>query len=254
MYKKPNIGFLFDVDGTLTYYRGNDSSIDLLIINDLDMIRKRKHPIGLVTGRSVEWVKNIFFSHINPELKEYIHIHGEFGLTSFVNGKKSKRRIPKEIKEALTVVKKEITEIICDDRQLEAISSYEAPDRRSLWIEPKEIMLTFRTMPYFGLTIDVYEKLIEPVLSDYSELLRLEKNPYAADILPIFANKKEAAKKAIKNLDSDKTIEKWFAFGDSESDQEMSNIRGKDIRFYLVPRGDTSQVHTLIQRALTGKE
>ena len=98
------------------------------------------------------------------------------------------------------------------------------------------------------------EKLIEPILGNYSDILRLEKNPYAADILPIFANKKEAAKKAIKNLDPDKTIEKWFAFGDSESDKEMSKIRGKNIKFYLVPRGDTSKVHTLIQRTLTGKE
>ncbi|NHJ04976.1 MAG: HAD-IIB family hydrolase [Candidatus Heimdallarchaeota archaeon] len=254
MYITPKIGFLFDVDGTLTYYRGNDSSIDLLIINDLEMIRQKGHPIGLVTGRSVDWVRNIFFNYISPTLREYIQIYGEFGLVSLIDGKKTRRRIGKETREALTSAKEKIIQVICEDRDLEPITSFSAPDRRSLWIEPKEIMLTFRTLPLLGLTSDVFKKLIDPIIKEYSELLKLELNPYAADILPIFANKKTAAEKAIQKLDPDKKIEKWFAFGDSESDKEMGKAKGKKVQFYLIPRGETSRAHYIIQRLLIGKE
>ena len=142
MYQEPKIGFLFDVDGTLTYYRGNDSSVDILIINDLETIRKRKHPIALVTGRSVDWVRNVFFEYINDTLKEYIPIFGEFGLVRWFNGKKTKSRINKETKEALVDVKGRIIDKICEDRDLETIESYCEPDQRSLWIEPKEITRT----------------------------------------------------------------------------------------------------------------
>ena len=250
----PKIGFLFDVDGTLTYYRGNDSTVDLLIINDLEDIRKRKHPIGLVTGRSVSWVRQVFFEYINDSLKEYIQIFGEFGLVSWHNGKKRKGRISADTKAALTEVKEKITEEICFDRDLEVEVSYQAPQSRALWIEPKEVMLTFRTMPTFGLTIEVYKNLIEPILDDYKDLLKLESNPYAADILPISADKKKAAEKAIKKLDPEKKIQRWYAFGDSESDRKMEEAKGKDVKFYLIPRGDTSKAHYIIQNLLIGKE
>ncbi len=251
---KPKIGFLFDVDGTLTYYRGNDSIVDLLIINDLEAIRKRKHPLGLVTGRSVNWVRQIFFEHINESLKEYIQIFGEFGLVVWHNGKKRKGRINSDTKNALAEIKKKIIDEICFDRDLETVVSYQAPQKRALWIEPKEIMLTFRTMPTFGLTIEVYQNLIEPIIADYSDLLRLEANPYSADILPISASKKKGAETAIKKLDPDKIVKKWYAFGDSKSDKKMEEAKGSTIDFYLIPRGDTSKAHYIIQNLLIGKE
>lgn len=89
-------------------------------------------------------------------------------------------------------------------------------------------------------------------MSDYPEL-RLELNPYAVDILPITANKKQAAKKSMKKLDPTNSIERWYAIGDSEADMEMANANRKKVQFHRVPRGDTSTTHIILDNILRGK-
>ena len=249
---RPKIGFLFDVDGTLTTYHANDSVIDLLIINDLELIRRKNFPIGLITGRSVEWVRDYFFNHINDTLKEYIPVFGEFGLVNFYKGKKNRKRIDKELKELLRTVKNECSDAICEYRELEPYEHYVQPDERKLWIEPKEIMITFRTLPLYGITTDKLLKNIEPVIKNYGDKLKIIPNPYAVDILPIKTSKKTAAEKAIRTLDKEKQVVKWYAFGDSETDREMSNAKNADVKFYKIPRGVTREAHLIIQRLLAG--
>ncbi|HUT80562.1 MAG TPA: HAD-IIB family hydrolase [Candidatus Bathyarchaeia archaeon] len=249
----PKIGFLFDVDGTLTSYRRNDSFIDLLLINDLDLIRKMKCPLGFVTGRSIEWVKNTFFEHVNESLKEYIFVSGEYGLVNFYQGKKAKYRIPKETRELLIKVKGEAIKAICDYKELEPCESYQQPDSRCLWIEPKETMVTIRSLPLFGLTTDKYERIINPIMEQYSDKLKAIPNKYALDILPINISKKIAAEKVVNVLDPKKEVVHWFAFGDSEADREMSYISRKNVNFIMVKQGITSETHYMIEKALAGK-
>ncbi|TET30703.1 MAG: HAD-IIB family hydrolase [Candidatus Heimdallarchaeota archaeon] len=249
---RPKIGFLFDVDGTLTTYHVNDSVIDLLIINDLEMIRKMDFPIGLITGRSVQWVRNYFFNHINDTLKEYIPIFGEFGLVNWYRGKKVRKRISKELRELLRNVKQECSEAICEYRELEPYEDFVQPDQRKLWIEPKEIMITFRTLPLYGLTTEKLLRNIEPIVKEYANELKIIPNPYAIDILPIETSKKTAAEKAIRTLDKEKVVTKWYSFGDSETDREMSYAKNADVNFYKIPRGVTREAHLIIQRLLAG--
>jgi HAD superfamily hydrolase (TIGR01484 family) len=249
---RPKIGFLFDVDGTLTTYHANDSVIDLLIINDLELIRRKNFPIGLVTGRSVEWVRNHFFNHVNDTLKEYIPIFGEFGLVNFYHGKKNRKRIDKETRNLLKTVKQKCCETICEYRELEPYEDYVQPSERKLWIEPKEIMITFRTLPLYGITTEKLMKIIEPIVEEYANELKVIPNPYAVDILPVNTSKKTAAEKAIRTLDKEKAVTKWYAFGDSETDQEMGYAKNVDVKFYKIPRGVTREAHQIIQRLLAG--
>ncbi|NHJ48125.1 MAG: HAD-IIB family hydrolase [Asgard group archaeon] len=251
LFQQLKIGFLFDIDGTLTTYQRNDSVIDLLLMNDLENIRKRGMPIGLVTGRSVDWVNNHFFEYIDDNLREHSFISGEFGLVSFYDSKKTYRRLPKEIQKLLIELKKELTDIICDYRQLDVIESFEVPDERLLWIEPKERMITFRTLPSFGLTTEKYLRNIEPVMKDHLNILKIVPNKYAVDILPILATKKLAAEITIKALDPNKEINKWFAFGDTEADEEMGRLR--KVQFIKVEQGMTRDTHYLIEKAMYGK-
>jgi HAD superfamily hydrolase (TIGR01484 family) len=242
-------GFLFDVDGTLTSYRNNDSKVDMLLVYDLEQIRRNGHPIGFVTGRSVDWVKNYFFKYVNDTLKDYIQIFGEFGLVSLIQGKKELFQLDKNLKSILQEIKKEITKAICNERDLEPLTSYSEPRKRVLWIEPKDIMITFRTMPTFNLTIEQFQTIAEPIIKNYPEV-KIEANPYALDILPQMASKKLGAEKAIKSLDPENKIMKWFAFGDSLTDENMSKVANKEVEFTLVPRGDTRIAHELIQKAI----
>ncbi|MCF2143840.1 MAG: HAD-IIB family hydrolase [Candidatus Heimdallarchaeota archaeon] len=248
---KKKIGFLFDVDGTLTTYHRNDSIVDLLLINDLNTIRKRQFPIAFITGRSVTWLQEIFFDHIDPALQEYIFLACEYGLVTYFKGKKRRRRIDQETKHVLSEAKEKIISALCDYKELEVAYSYHAPDFRCLWVEPKEIMITIRTLPLFGLTTEKFLKIIQPIMDNYKDRLRLIPNKYAIDVLPLFATKGNAAKKAIAKLDPEGQIERWFAFGDSSADEEMGLAR-KNIHFYLIPQGLSSETHQLIERALAG--
>ncbi len=252
MLLKPKIGFLFDVDGTLTTFKRNDSVVDLLIINDLELIRKKKHPIGLVTGRGVDWVRNFFFNHINETLREYILIFGEYGLVNWYKGKKIRKQIKKEIKENLFLAKDEFTKEICEYLELESYVSYEAPDKRSLWIEPKELMITYRSLPFFGLIPERFLKIINPILEKYSDTLKAYVSEQALDILPVKESKKTAAEKAIRILDPNKEIELWYAFGDSESDEDMALARNGNVKFFKIETSMTSDLHRIIQKILAG--
>jgi len=179
----PKVGFLFDVDGTLTYYRGVDSVVDLLLVNDLEKIRKFNHPIWLVTGRSVKWVQEVFFEHLNKDLTSYMNVMGEYGLISNFQGKRKKRRLPKETTDTLQKVQDLSIELLCEARELECIVSEEKPDKRCLWIEPKEVMLTIRTLPFYGLTTELFLRILEPIIEEYKDKLNFASNPYAIDIL-----------------------------------------------------------------------
>ncbi|NHJ84713.1 MAG: HAD-IIB family hydrolase [Asgard group archaeon] len=249
---KPEIGFLFDIDGTITTYQRNDSVIDLLIINDLEHIRKKGFPIGFVTGRSVQWVHNVFFNNINELLMNYIPAFCEYGLVNFYQGKKQRRRTNPKIREQLLEVKKRVIETILVDRELELYENYLAPNFRSLWVEPKEIMITFRTLQTYGLTIEVLSRYIEPIIEEYEDL-KLIKNPYAADILPINISKKTAAEKAIQVLDPENKIHRWFAFGDSETDREMVKAKKTSIEFFKITPGITNEAHNIIEDIMIGK-
>lgn len=249
----PKVGFLFDIDGTLTYYRGVDSVVDILLINDLEKIRKFNHPIWLVTGRSVKWVQEVFFEHINETLTNHMNIMGEYGLITIFEGKRKKRRLPREVTETLQKVQKLSTEILCEARELECIFSAEKPDRRCLWIEPKEVMITIRSLPFYGLTTKVFLKLLEPIIKEYKGQLNFASNPYAIDILPKSICKKTAVERAIKLSDPNKVVDNWFAFGDSEADYEMGKTKKYDVHYYHVPRGISPKAHNLIEKILTGK-
>lgn len=244
-------GFLFDIDGTLTTYNNNDSVIDLLLMNDLENIRKRGLPIGLVTGRSINWVLNRFFQHIDGSLKNHFFISGEFGLVNYYKGKKIYRKLPKDLQNLLVKLKKELSDIICEYRELECFESLNNPDGRVLWIEPKERMITFRTLPSFGLTAEKYLRNINPIIEDYSDKFKVVTNKYAVDILPFIASKKLAAEKTIIKLDPNKEILKWYAFGDTEADEEMGRLRKVD--FIKINQGMTRETHYLIEKAVYGK-
>ncbi|NHJ38658.1 MAG: HAD-IIB family hydrolase [Asgard group archaeon] len=244
-------GFLFDIDGTLTTFKNNDSVIDLLLMNDLENIRKKGLPIGLVTGRSVNWVLNRFFQHIDHPMKEHSFISGEFGLVNYYKGKKIYRKIPKDLQKLLISLKKELSDIICEYRELECFESLDIPNGRVLWIEPKERMLTFRTLPSFGLTVEKYLRNINPVIEYFADKFKVVANKYAVDIIPIVASKKLAAEKTIAKLDPNKEIQKWYAFGDSEADEEMGRLR--KVQFIKVEQGMTRETHYLIEKAVYGK-
>ena len=249
---RPKIGFLFDVDGTLTTFKRNDSVVDLLVVNDLEIIRKNRFPIGLVTGRGVEWVRNYFFNHINETLREYILIFGEYGLVNWYNGKKIRKRIKKETKETMFKAKNEFTKEICEYLELESYIDYTPPDHRYLWIEPKELMITYRSLPNFKLTPERYLKIIQPIIENYSDILKPYLSEQALDILPIKESKKTAAEKAIRVLDPNKEIEIWYAFGDSDSDEEMALAKNGNVKFFRVENGLTSESHRIIQKILAG--
>ncbi|MHA1737062.1 MAG: HAD-IIB family hydrolase [Candidatus Heimdallarchaeota archaeon] len=249
----PKVGFLFDVDGTLTYYRGVDSVVDLLLVNDLEKIRKFNHPIWLVTGRSVKWVQEVFFEHLNKDLTSYMNVMGEYGLISNFQGKRKKRRLPKETTDTLQKVQDLSIELLCEARELECIVSEEKPDKRCLWIEPKEVMLTIRTLPFYGLTTELFLRILEPIIEEYKDKLNFASNPYAIDILPKGINKKIAVEKAIRLSDPNKEIDNWFAFGDSEADYEMGKTKKHSVTYYHVPRDVSPKAHNIIEKVLTGK-
>lgn len=247
---KETFGFLFDVDGTLTYYQGNDSALDQRLIDDLNYINRKEIPIGLVTGRSVIWVQDHFFSHLTDSLLKEIRIFGEFGLV-FWNGEKIEfSKITDDMNLALAQVRKEVIDIFLKEKKLKAIFSYESPNQKCLWIEPKDRMVTFRTLPTFDFSIDNLLEVVEPIVERYSTKLKMHYNPLAIDVIPNFASKQFGAEKAIRALDPNNNIEQWYAFGDSESDKEMSKAKNGSVKFFLVPREATEKVHELIQKIL----
>ncbi|MBD3189962.1 MAG: HAD-IIB family hydrolase [Candidatus Heimdallarchaeota archaeon] len=244
------IGFLFDVDGTLTYYQENDSVIDQSLIDTLNYINRKKMPIGLVTGRSVIWVQDHLFDYLTDDLKKQIRVFGEFGLV-FWNGEKIElSKISDDMKLALAMVRKEVIAIFLNEKNLKAIVSYEPPNQKCLWIEPKDCMVTFRTLQTFGLTIDHLLEIVKPIFEKYSAQLKMHYNPLAIDIIPNFASKQYGAEAAIKALDPNNKIEQWYAFGDSESDKGMSKAKNGLVEFHLVPREETKKVHELLQKIL----
>ena len=245
------IGFLFDVDGTLTTYHGNDSVIDPDIISVMHMISENQIPIGLVTGRSVTWVQSYFFPYLSRALKESIRISGEFGLVTWNGKEKQSQVVDNGLASILKQIQRAVVLKALNEQGLQTIESYSAPEKLCLWIEPKEVMVTFRTLPAYGLTLAKLMALVKPIVTKVTTPVKIEANPAAVDILPSFASKQYGAEEAIKMLDPSGKISHWFAFGDSEADREMEKVRNCKVQFFLVPRGDTKTVHQMIEELCT---
>lgn len=217
----PNHAWLFDVDGVITNLQTEESNPELL----LEIIRRlnNKEPVVLISGRSVEWLKekviNRLFSLIkNPIDKQILYISGEFG-GSYMKYKEGKFTsfIDDTIKIPSALVKT-VTEFI--KSEFSGVVFVDTTKRTMISVEKNQ-----------SVTVDQFKKrrvVIDQQLEEIINALNLQHNfvinsdQIATNIIDSRASKHYSIEQLLKWFKEDEIQPEIFViFGDSPNDLEM---------------------------------
>jgi len=214
-----DLGFLFDIDGTLSYIRGIVSILRTVVPYLFKFLNEQKYPYSIITGRSCWWVKH-FFSQNNLNKIINAPIACEYGSITY-NITKDYKKYNIKNNEDLTVFRKELIYSLPNNMSL--IKSYTKPHFRCLWEEPKDYIMTLRPIPDLNMPIEKIVEIVEPVFYDFRTKLTLNVSDIAIDIIPKNIDKSFAATNVLKNLKNKDKVKTWIALGDTESDKKMIN-------------------------------
>lgn len=211
------------MDGVLTLPITEDRKISVIdqdLLKKLSDLHQQDTKFALVTGRAHPWVKKFLFKERNSFLSE-IPIFMEYGLTSLINNQLTISKKAKNFRdEVFFPILSTVKQISKEKGFLFEITPYiYYPAHGSLWLEEKNVMISI--VSNSAISLDQVHKIVTEAVEDYIDEIRLINHHLGCDILPKGWSKEQAAIEAYQILDPNKNIEKWFIFGDNESDKEM---------------------------------
>ena len=214
---------LFDIDGVLTLPITDQRKISIIdphIIEILHNFHQQDIKFSLITGRAFGWVEK-FLLHDYRSFLHDIPIFTEYGLASFISNKLKVSKKAKEFRDEFFFPIMSSIKQICQEKNLffEMKAFVDYPDHGSLWLEEKKGMISIASNTL--ISPEQVHDIIGKAVTEYSNEIRIINHHLGCDILPKGWSKEQAAIKSYKLLDSEKKVDKWYVFGDNESDKEM---------------------------------
>ena len=219
------ISFLFDIDGVLTQPITESRKISVIdpnLINYLNEIHQKGFKFSFITGRAYPWINKFLLFDFSSFLKE-IPIYMEYGLTSYFNDKLTISSEAVIFRNAfstkiISAIQKKCQQ---DNVFFDSLPYIDYPDHGSLWLEEKNGMISI--VSNRKISAEEVQNIVVDSTKGFTNNFRIVKHHLGCDILPKGWSKEIAAEKSYNLLDPDKNIQKWFVFGDNESDREMCN-------------------------------
>lgn len=229
--------WLFDVDGVITDPQEKQVThpqiIDVIVAKLM-----AKEPVGLITGRSIDWLEDRVLHHFHAKAKGHLSnffISGEkggvFGL--YDDNDKLKIKVDKKLKVPDEVIKG-IKKIV--EENFSNIMFYDEPKKTMASVEAVD-GIPLADFKKFQPQLDV---LILNILKRYNlgKTFRIDSVRLSTDIEHVLAGKNLGARRFLDWLnDKNIKISKFYAFGDSASDIAMAeevHKNGQDVTFIFV--------------------
>ena len=233
------LGYLCDVDGTITTRYGEDSPVDRRVIERFPDILKGGGRIAIITGRSEWWLDE----HVIPLLKEYkllrrVLVLGEYIYFKISGGRRSWDPSVNEFKKDREAIKRKIAELSQPNIPTSLTDARYAPETGELWFEPGVGILSVRTNPHNSavdsdFVYDVTKRACNQ-LGFRGSALDIKKSPIATVVSRPEAHKGNSARIALEILDPENKVERWYAFGDSDMDERMVEASPGKIHYVSV--------------------
>ncbi len=229
--------WLFDVDGVITDPQEKQiihpQIIDVIIGKLL-----QKEPVGLVTGRSIDWLEERVLHHFTKKAKGHLSnffISGEkggaFGVYDDNNKLKikidKKLKVPDKVIQGIKkIIKENFSNIMFYDEPKKTMASVEV-------IDGKPLADFKRLQPKLdALILDILKR------SKLEKTFRVDSVRISTDIEHVSAGKNLGARRFLDWLnDKNVRVSKFYAFGDSRSDVAMAqelHDDGQDVTFIFV--------------------
>jgi len=235
--------YLFDIDGVLTNLR-TPEVIQPKIFTILISFLKKGIPLGFISGRGMWWLRTEFIKkmesyvavhQLDKNILDLLYVSGEFGVVKalHINGERietmdEKFIIPQKVREKLT--------------------SYAERFKDIVFVEEKQTVFTLRSN--FDIKEEILKKHkqdiitgLEKILQDYPEIEVLS-DKIAINIRYKKANKTLATDNFISWLNEKGFYpEKYFVFGDSQTDLEMGlELQKQKLSFEFIYVGDLEEL------------
>ncbi|MHA1168691.1 MAG: hypothetical protein ACTSRU_12765 [Candidatus Hodarchaeales archaeon] len=213
-------GFLLDIDGCITLADATElhAKADPEALMMLKTLYHHRHPVALITGRSMGWVSENVLDTIDQPIMFPIFM--EYGWLWFWKGKLNimDNTFRDDMNPFFDKLKESASEQgigYCSEKVSKS------PDTGYMWNEDKKVMISIAANTL--VPAKKVHEVIKAVLVTLKDIppYRLVPHHLGIDILPRDSSKKNAALHAREILDKNKLVKKWFIFGDSESDTEM---------------------------------
>lgn len=228
--------WLFDVDGVIA--NPQSKKVDAQIINEIEKILHKGEPVAIVTGRSINWLRERLFSSLMSKVDaislDKLFVSGEFGGVSvkFRNGKEteevdSQLCLPQNVIDKAKIITKDFSETIFFDSTKRTMVSVEMHDgyknMQGFKEDQKKISAKFK-------------EIIED--AGIEENFEVHDDTIATNIRNKRANKGNSAFQVLEWLKSNNfNPSEFICFGDSVSDLEMGqeiHDKGYKIKFVFV--------------------
>lgn len=231
-----SFGIIFDIDGVVTLPITEERKISLPDPELFSLIKKLSESnvfISFITGRAFLWFKDFILPQIEKNNFKY-SCFLEYGLVSYNNnelivsssGKAFRRKF---FDMFLNKIESKAKELKIYFEKSKFYVDY--PKHGSIWVEKKNCMISIIANEKIS-TAKVHELVEGAIKSDLNEI-RFIKHHLGCDILPKGWSKEQGAIN-VRDLTKDR-IDKWYVFGDNESDKEMckpfSNVEYIDTKF-----------------------
>lgn len=233
----PEIAYIFDVDGVLTNLVDREV-VDESLINEIIKLLENKIPVGLITGRSIPWVRKNVLDILIEKIKHKMDLKrlmviGEKGGTWLVfdkHGNSSFRKAKFYISKRL---ERNIKRVI--ENKYSDVVQFDDSKRTMITAEMK-----------YGYDLNSFTKKQKEMIQDFQKIildtkiknLRVESTSIAVDVESIYFAKPFSIEKFLGFLRKRKIYPKKFiTFGDSKSDFEMADElerRGKKVEMIYV--------------------
>lgn len=219
--KDPKYAWLFDVDGVIT----DPQAKQIVHPEIIGLITKKllkEEPVGLITGRSVDWLEERILHHFEKEAQNHLSHFFISAETGGVYGSYKNNKLSISVDEKLKVpdaARKEIKDIA--NKYFPKIMFYDLPKKTMATIE----VIDGVPIEEFKKLQPKLDKLIFKVFQKYNlkKKFKMDSVRLSTDVESIYAGKDLAAKRFLDWLNN-KNIkpEKFYSFGDSNSDVAMA--------------------------------
>ncbi|MFW9992693.1 MAG: hypothetical protein ACFFD4_11655 [Candidatus Odinarchaeota archaeon] len=212
-------GFLLDIDGCITladaaelHAKADPEAVEMLV-----NLFENNHPVALITGRSIGWVReNVFVTYPDqlpfPVFMEYGWLWWSKGKLYMENSEFREKMSPF----LRTLERRAASEGIIYHPEPRSSS----PADGGMWNEDKQVMVSIAAN--YNAPKDKVHSLIRGFINDLDiPPHRVVLHHLGLDILPADSSKKAAALNGRNLLDPKHQVKEWFVFGDSKSDKEM---------------------------------
>ena len=220
-----SIGFLFDIDGVLTFPVNPSfpkSHIDHETVSSIALLLEHKFNVAFATGRSWCWIKSNLVDLFPVGFFDRIPIFLEYGLVYWWH--KEFTFTPEGTyfrKNFVPSIFAMIAHIYCSIGILFNPNKVwcDYPDHGSLWIEDKVAMLSIAANK--NISAEEVHTIVKELPSYVKDSVRIIYHHLGVDILPSGWSKSKAAYKCKELLTDDSNNNFWYVFGDNVSDKEM---------------------------------